>query len=77
MEVLVSQRQPHLQRDPTELRVFNFNLSGSICFGRPEEELMAPNGFLFSCSALSGENSVMPGKWSGVDKSASATIQLS
>lgn len=66
VEVLVGQRQPHLRRDPIELRDFIFNLSGSICFGRPEEELMAPNGFLFSCSVLSGENSVMPGKWTRV-----------
>lgn len=63
VEVLVGQRQPHLRRDPIELRVCIFNLSSSICSGRPEEELMAPNGFLFSCSVLSGENSVMPGKW--------------
>lgn len=66
VEVLVGQRQPHLRRDPIELRVFIFNLSGSICFGRPEEELMAPNGFLFSCPVLSRENSVMPGKWARV-----------
>lgn len=66
MEMLWRYWSASVSHTCAETRVFIFNLTGSICFRRPEEELMAPNGFLFSCSVPSRENSVMPGKWTRV-----------